>query len=282
MRRLNAMFQQAARKDKEKYWNEECARAEVAYRKGNMRELYQHVKKTRTITLIPHVSKILFKIIQKRLNTTIERELPEVQAGFRNGRGTRDHIANLRWIMEKAREYQQKLYMCFIDYSKAFDSIDHDKVWKCLKKMGTPLHLVQLIRSLYRNQVTTVRTPYGDTDWFEIGKGTRQGCILSPAAFNMYAEKVMRNAGLEDSSIGMRIRERNINNLRYADDTTLLAENKDLENLILLVKKECENLGCTSMLRKRSCQQQPQQTSVSRSIMKRSKWLLISSSLAPK
>ncbi|XP_029634963.1 uncharacterized protein LOC115210500 [Octopus sinensis] len=261
VRRLNAMFQQAARKDKGKYWNEECARAGEAYRKGNMRELYQHVKKTRTafmarqatirgrngkelddqeennldeqaeekrlelepnilddevvramkqlanrkapgtdgiplellkpiptktltslcqriwrtckwprewkrsvfipipkkgdtkdcanyctITLIPHVSKILLKIIQKRLNTTIERELPEVQAGFRKERSTRDHIANLRWIMEKAREYQKKLYMCFIGYSKVFDSIDHDKLWKFLEEMGTPLHLVQLIR----------------------------------------------------------------------------------------------------------------------------------------
>ncbi|CAI9728353.1 Hypothetical predicted protein [Octopus vulgaris] len=198
----------------------------------------------RTITLIPHVSEILLKIIQKRLNTTIERELPEVQAGFRKGRGTRDHIANLRWILEKAREYQKKLYMCFIDYSKAFDSIDHDKLWKCLEEMGTPLHHVQLIRSLYQNQEATVWTPYGDTDWFEIGKGTRQGCILSPAAFNMYAEKVMRNAGLEDSSIGERIGGRDINNLRYADDTALLAESgKDLEDLVLLVKKESEKFG---------------------------------------
>ncbi|CAI9726769.1 Hypothetical predicted protein [Octopus vulgaris] len=133
--------------------------------------------------------------------------------------------------------------MCFIDYSKALDSIDHDKLWKCLEEMGTPLHLVQLIRSLYQNQEATVRTPYGDTDWFEIGKGTRQGCILSPAAFNMYAEKFMRNAGLEDSSIGVRIGGRNIN-LRYADDTTLLAESgKDLEDLVLLAKKENEKFG---------------------------------------
>ncbi|CAI9719264.1 Hypothetical predicted protein [Octopus vulgaris] len=122
----------------------------------------------------------------------------------------------------------------------SFDSIDHDKLWKCLEEMGTPLHLVQLIRSLYQNQEATVRTPYGNTDWFEIGKGTRQGCILSPAAFNMYAEKVMSNAGLEDSSIGRR----NINNLRYADDTTLLVESgKDLEDLVLLVKKESEKFG---------------------------------------
>ncbi|CAI9726507.1 Hypothetical predicted protein [Octopus vulgaris] len=116
--------------------------------------------------------------------------------------------------------------MCFINYSKTSGYIDHDKLWKCLEKMGTPLHLVQLIRSLYQNQEATVRTSYGDTGWFEIGKGTRQGCILSPAAFNMYTEKVMRNAGLEDSSIGVRIRGRNINNRRYADDTTLLAESE--------------------------------------------------------
>ncbi|CAI9715383.1 Hypothetical predicted protein [Octopus vulgaris] len=117
-------------------------------------------------------------------------------------------------------------------------------VIKCLEEMGTPLHLVQLIRSLYQNQEATVRTSYCDTDWFEIGKGTRQGCILSPAAFNMCAEKVMRNAGLEDSSIGVRIGGRNINNLRYADDTTLLAESgKDLEDLVLLIKKESERFG---------------------------------------
>ncbi|CAI9717975.1 Hypothetical predicted protein [Octopus vulgaris] len=110
--------------------------------------------------------------------------------------------------------------------------------------MGTPLHLVQLIRSLYQNLEATVRTPYGDSDWFEIGKGTRQGYILSPAAFNMYSEKVMRNAGLEDSSIGVRIGGRNINNLHYADDTTLLAESgKNLEGLVLLVKKESEKFG---------------------------------------
>ncbi|CAI9714781.1 Hypothetical predicted protein [Octopus vulgaris] len=134
--------------------------------------------------------------------------------------------------------------MCFIDYSKAFDSIDHDNLWKCLEEMGTPLYLVQLIRSLYRNQEATVRTPYGDTDWFEIGKGTQQGCILSPAVFNIYAKKVKRNAGLEDNSIGVKIGGRNINNLRYADDTTLLVENnKALENLILLVKKESEKFG---------------------------------------
>ncbi|CAI9721277.1 Hypothetical predicted protein [Octopus vulgaris] len=115
---------------------------------------------------------------------------------------------------------------------------------KCLEEMGTHLHLVQLIRSLYQNQEATVRTPHGNTDWFEIGNGTRQGCILSPAAFNMYAEKVMRNAGLEDSSLGVRIGGRNINNLHYADDTTLQAESgKDLEDLVLLVKKESEIFG---------------------------------------
>ena len=115
-------------------------------------------------------------------------EIPVVQAGFRTGRGTRDQIANICWIMEKARESQKNIYFCFIDYAKAFDCVDHKKLWKILKEMGIPDHLTCLLRNLYAGQEATVRTGHGTTDWFQIGKGVRQGCILSPCLFNLYAE----------------------------------------------------------------------------------------------
>uniref|UniRef100_A0A914X528 Reverse transcriptase domain-containing protein n=1 Tax=Plectus sambesii TaxID=2011161 RepID=A0A914X528_9BILA len=143
----------------------------------------------------------------------VEMELPDVQAGFRKGRGTRDQIANLWWIMEKTREFQKDVYMCFINYSKAFDCVEHDKLWKCLKQMGIPELLVELIRSLYENQEATVRTAFGNTDWFDIERGVRQGCILSPALFNLCAETIMRRCDLDESPIGVKIGGRNINNL---------------------------------------------------------------------
>ena len=117
----------------------------------------------------------------------MNHELPDVQAGFRKGRGTRDQIANIRWIMEKARELQKNIYFCFIDYAKAFDCVDHNKLWKILKEMGIPDHLTCLLRNLYSGQEATVRTGHETTDWFQIGKGVRQGCILSPSLFNLYA-----------------------------------------------------------------------------------------------
>ena len=123
--------------------------------------------------------------------------LKGVQAGFRKGRGTRDQIANICWIMEKAREFQKNIYFCFIDYAKAFDCLDHNKLWKILREMGIPNHLTCLLRNLYAGQKAAVRTEHGTTDWFKIGKGVRQGCILSPCLFNFYAENIMRNAGLE-------------------------------------------------------------------------------------
>ena len=129
--------------------------------------------------------------------------------------------------MEKAREFQKNIYFCFIDYAKAFDCVDHNKLWKILKEMGIPDHLTCLLRNLYAGQEATVRTGHGPTDWFQIGKGVRQGCILSPCLFNLYAEYIMRNAGLDEAQAGIKIAGRNINNLRYADDTTLMAENED-------------------------------------------------------
>ena len=174
----------------------------------------------------------------------MNRELPDVQAGFRKGGGTRDQIANICWIMEKAREFQKNIYFCFIDYAKAFDGVDHNKLWKILKEMGIPDHLTCLLRNLYAGQEATVKTGHGTTDWFQIGKGVRQGCILSPCLFNLYAEYIMRNAGLEETQAGIKICGKNINNLRYADDTTLMAESEgQLKSLLMKVKEESEKVG---------------------------------------
>ena len=151
----------------------------------------------------------------------MNHELPDVQAGFRKGRGTRDQIANIHWIMEKAREFQKNIYFCFIDYAKAIDCVDHHKLRKILKEMEIPDHLTCLLRNLYAGQEATVRTGHGRTDWFQIGKGVRQGYVLSPCLFNLYAEYIMRNAGLEEAQAGIKIAWRNITNLRYGDDTTL-------------------------------------------------------------
>ena len=129
--------------------------------------------------------------------------------------------------MEKARAFQKNIYFCFIDYAKAFECVDHNQLWKILKEMGIPDHLTWVLRNLYASQEATVRIVYGTTDWFQIGKGVCQGCILSPCLFNLYAEYIMRNAGLEEAEAGIKIAGRNINNLRYTDDTTLMAESEE-------------------------------------------------------
>ena len=171
-------------------------------------------------------------------------ELPDVQAGFRKGRGTRNQIANICWIIKKAREFQKNIYFCFIDYAKAFDCVDHNKLWKILKEMGISDHLICLLRNLYAGQETTVRTGHGPTDCFQMRKGVHRGCILSPCLFNLYAEYIMRNAGLEEAQAGIKIAGRNINNLRYADDTTLMAENEEkLKSLMMKMKEESEKVG---------------------------------------
>ena len=146
--------------------------------------------------------------------------------------------------MEKARELQKNINFCFIDYAKAFDFVDHNKLWKILKEMGIPDHLTCLLRNLYAGQEATVRTGHGTTDWFQIGKGVRQGCISSLCLFNLHAEYIMRNAGLEEAQAGIKIAGRNINNLRYADDTTLMAESEEeLKSLLMKVKEEIEQVG---------------------------------------
>ena len=154
----------------------------------------------------------------------MNQELPDVQAGFRKGRGTRDQIANIHWIIEKAREFQRNIYFCFIDYDKAFDCVDHNKLWKILKEVGLLDYLACLLTNLYAGQEATVRNRHGTTDWIKIGKGVHLGCILSPYLFKLYAEYIMRNAGLEEVQAGIKIAGRNIDNLRNADDTTLVAE----------------------------------------------------------
>ena len=171
-------------------------------------------------------------------------ELPDVQAGFRKGRGTRDQIANICWIIEKAREFQKNIYFCFIDYAKAFDCVDHNKLWKILQVMGIPDHLTCLLRHLYAGQEATVRAGHGTTDWFQIGKEVCQGCMLSPCLFNIYAECIMRNAGLVEAQAEIKIAGRNINTLRYADDTTLMAESEEeLKSLWMKVKEKSEKVG---------------------------------------
>ena len=155
--------------------------------KGNAKKCSNY----HTIALISHASKIMLKILQDSLQQYVNQELPNVQAGFRKGRGTRDQIANICQIIENAREFQKNIYFCFIDYAKAVDYVDHNKLWKILKERGIPDHLTCLIRNLYAGQEATVRTGHGTMAWFQIAKGVRQGCILSPCLLNFYAEYIM-------------------------------------------------------------------------------------------
>ena len=156
----------------------------------------------------------MLKIPQARLQQYVNREIPVIQAGFRKGKGARVQIANIRWIIEKAREFQKNIYFCFIDHAKAFDCMNHNKLWKILQELGMPDHLTCLLRNLYAVQEAIVRTGHGTADWFQIGRRLYQGCILSPCLLNLYAEYIMRNAGLEVARAGIKIVGRNINNLR--------------------------------------------------------------------
>ena len=186
----------------------------------------------------------MLKILQGRLQQYVNQELPDIQAGFRKGRGTGDQISNIYWIIEKAREFQESSYLCFIDDTKDFDCVDHNKLWKILQAMGIPDHHTCFLRNLYAGQETRVRTGHETMDWFKIEQGVHQGCILSPCLFNFYAEYIMRNPGLDEAQVGIKIARRDINNLRYADDTTLMAENEEkLKSLLLKVKEENEKFG---------------------------------------
>ena len=181
----------------------------------------------------------MLKILQARLQQYVNRELPDVQAGFRKGRRTRDEIAKICWIIEKAREFQKKI--CFIDYAKAFDCVDYNKLCKVLREMGISDHLTCLLRNLYARQESAIRTGHGTMDWFQIGKGLHQGCIMSLCLFNLYAEYIIGNARLDEAQAGTKIAGRNINNLRYAGDTTLMAQSEEeLKSLLMKVKEESE------------------------------------------
>jgi len=181
----------------------------------------------------------------------MNHEIPDVQAGFRKGRGTRDQIANICWIIEKARALQKNIYFCFIDYAEAFDCVDHNKLWKILQEMGIQGHLTCLLRNLYAGQEAKVRIGHGTTDWFQVRKGVCQGCILSPCLFNLYAEYIMQNARLDEAQSGIKIARRNINNLRYADDTTLMEESgQELNSFLMKVKKESEKVGLKLKIQK--------------------------------
>ena len=177
----------------------------------------------------------MFKILQARIQQYVNRELPDVQAGFRKGRGTRDQIANIFWIMEKAREFQKNIYFCFLDYAKAFDCVDQTNSGKFFKKWEyqTTWPASWEICMKVRKQQNWTWT----TDWFQIGKGVPRGCILLPCLFNLFAEYIMRNARLNEAQAGIKIAGRNINNLSYADDTTIMAESEELKSLLMKVKR---------------------------------------------
>ena len=176
-------------------------------KKGNAKECSNYC----TIALISHASKVMLKIPQAMPQQYTNHELPDVQAGFRKGRGTKDQIANICWIIEKAREFQKNIYFCFIDYAKAFDCVDHNKLWKILKEVGIPDHLSCLLRNLYAGQKATVRTRDGTTDWFQIGKGLCQGCILSSCLFTYMQSTSWETLGWKKQA-GIKIAGRNINN----------------------------------------------------------------------
>ena len=167
----------------------------------------------------------------------MNRELPDIQTGFRKGRGTRDQIPNITWITEKVREFQKNIYFWFIDYAKAFNCVNNNKLWKILQRMGIPYHLTCLLGNLYVGQEATVRILHGTTNWLKTG----QSCILSPC---LYAEYTMWNARVDEAQDGIKTARRNTNNLRYADDTTLMEESKEeLKSLLMKVKEENEKAG---------------------------------------
>ena len=179
----------------------------------------------------------MLKILQARIQQYMNQELPDVKAGFRKVRRNRNQVANICWIIEKAREFQKNIYLCVSDYSKGFDCVDHNNLWKILLENTRSPYLPPI--NMYAGQETTVRTRHGTMDWFQIGKGVRQGCILSSYLFNLYAQHIKRNAGLDLAQAVIKIAGRNINNLRYADDPTLMAESKEeLKRLLMKLKNE--------------------------------------------
>ena len=184
----------------------------------------------------------MLKILQARLQQYVYCGFPYVQGGSRKGRGTRDQIANICWIIKKARELQKKkIYFYFIKYAKDFDCVDDNKLWKILQDMEIPNQLTCFLRNLCAGEEATLRTRHGRMDWFQIRKRVWQGCTLSPCLFNLNAENIVRNAGMDEAQVRVKIAGKNINNLRYASDTTLMAESKEeLKNILMKVKEESE------------------------------------------
>ena len=171
-------------------------------------------------------------------------EIPDVQGWLKKGRGTRDQIANIWWLIKRAKEFQKNIYFCLIDYTKAFDCVDHNKLWTILQELRIPAYLTCLLRNLYAGQEVTVRTGHGTMDWFQIGNRVHQGCILSPCLFNFYAEYITQNVRLDEAQAGIKTGGRNISNFRYANYTTLMAENKEeLKSLLMKVKEESEKMS---------------------------------------
>ena len=184
----------------------------------------------------------MLEILQTRLQQYANHELPDVQAGFRKGRGTRDQIANICWIIKKARKFQKNIYFCFIDYAKAFDSVDCYKLENSERDGNTRSPDLPPEKSVCRSRSN--RTEHGTTDWFQIGQGVCQDCVWSLCLFNLYAGYIMRNAGLDEAQAGITIARKNINNLCYANDTTLRAESEEeLKILLMKVKVESEKVG---------------------------------------
>ena len=203
----------------------------------------QQCSNNRTIALISHSSKILLKIIARRMKMKLSEEIAEELCGFRPGRGTRNQILNLKMIIEKNRERGNDLFLCFIDYAKAFDTVVHEALWNDMQEMGFPTHIILLLKTMYDQQKAAVRTTYGPTDWFEIGQGVRQGCVLSPHLFNIYSESIMRKA-LHDSEGEVMVAGHKVTNLRYADDVVLIAASMtELQELVDRVKTESERSG---------------------------------------
>ena len=195
-----------------------------------------------TIALISHASEVMLKFSKPGFSNMWTMNFQKFKLALEKAEET-DQIA-ICWIIEKARVFQKNVCFCFIDYAKAFDYVNYNKLWKILKEVGIPDHLTYLWRNLYADQEATVRTGHGTTDWFRIGKGVPQGCILPPCLFNLHAEYIMRNAGLDEAQAGIKIAGRNINNFRYADDTTLMAESEEgLKSLLMKVKEESEKVG---------------------------------------
>ena len=170
-------------------------------KKGNAKECSNYC----TIVLILHASKVMVKILQTMFQQHVNHELPDVQAGFRKDRGTRDQVANIRWIIEKAREFQKKVYFCFIEHTKAFDYVDHSELWKVLQEMRIIDYLTCFLRNLYAGQEATFRRRHGTIDWFQIRKVVHQGCLLSPFLFNLHAKYIMWNAGLDEAQAGIKM-----------------------------------------------------------------------------